>query len=200
MEMFLVAILWVVNFAISYWNCKVVGSSWHATKAMGGWIRFMNWMGAIMGACGFSWCLLIIFALGGAAIFPTYVTPVILKGSLSLGYLMIIPPILFSGYAIWAESLIQAWRERSFVSIAAAGWNSFANIYNTISAFENVPIAFGDVGKMFEDIDDPKAGLAIVGVLIALLAVLGGVVVAASIIKFYANREKSEAYNMVKAA
>src|SRR5690349_6837454 len=59
----LFALVWVLNFAISVWNAYAVGKVWVEAKVAGGWYRFMCWMGAIMSACGFTWCYLSFLAL-----------------------------------------------------------------------------------------------------------------------------------------
>jgi hypothetical protein len=52
---------------------------------------------------------------------------------------MVLFPILGSGLAITVHSWGVFWRQRNFTNGAVAGWNSFAQVYNVVSAFENVP-------------------------------------------------------------
>lgn len=189
MTALIIGIIWLLNLGISFWNCRVVGLMWRSTKEMGGWVRFMTWMGAIMGASGFSWCLLIAIFFGGSVFYPQYITPVALKAGLSLGYLIILPGILFSGFAIWIDSLVTAWRQRDAVSMGVAAWNTFANVTNTISAFRDVPIAIKDVGDLFKGSGDAKDKLVLLVIVLAVLSVVGGIVIAASIIKHYAKQE-----------
>ena len=62
MEYLLLALVWLLNLAISFWNAYACGKAWAEAKFYGGWPRFMTWMGAIMAASGFSWCFLILLA------------------------------------------------------------------------------------------------------------------------------------------
>jgi hypothetical protein len=59
----LFALVWVLNFAISVWNAYAVGKVWVEARVAGGWHRLMCWIGAIMSACGFTWCYLSFLAL-----------------------------------------------------------------------------------------------------------------------------------------
>lgn len=146
-------------------------------------------MGAIMGASGFSWCLLIVLFFGGSVFYPQYITPVALKAGLSLGYLILIPGILFSGFAIWIDSLVTAWRQRDMASMSVAAWNTFANISNTLSAVRDVPLALEDVGKLFSGDGDLKDKLVMLVIVLTALAILGGILIAATIIRFYSRQE-----------
>lgn len=42
MSALLIGLIWLLNFGISYWNCRVVGLMWNSTKEMGGGPRFMT--------------------------------------------------------------------------------------------------------------------------------------------------------------
>ena len=63
----LFALVWVLNFGISVWNAYAVGKVWVEARLAGGWHRFMCWMGAVMSACGFTWC----YSVGERVIPPT---------------------------------------------------------------------------------------------------------------------------------
>ena len=73
MELLLVGLIFVLNFAISWWNAYVCGKVWAETKAVGGWRRFMAWVTAVMSGLGFSWCYLIVVAVVGES--PTVTVP-----------------------------------------------------------------------------------------------------------------------------
>lgn len=191
LSLLVIGLIWVLNLGISFWNARVTGTVWVESKMMGGFVRFMTWMGAIMAACGFSWCLLIFLVLGGHALFPEYVTTSVLRASLSLGYLIIIPAILFSGLMIWIDSLVQAWRQRDLPSMGVAAWNTFAQIHNMYSAIDGIPQAFGEVMSFFKgsgdsDEDDAKSGAVLLVIGLVVLAVAGGIIITAAIIKKYA--------------
>jgi len=196
MSALIIGFIWLLNLGISYWNCRVVGLIWNSSKEMGGGVRFMTWMGAIMGASGFSWCLLILLFIGGGILFPTHVTPQMVNSGLSLGYLVILPGILFSGFAIWIDSLVQAWRRRDMVSMGVAAWNTFAQITNTVSAFRDVPMAFKEVGKLFSGGGDARGKAVMLVIVLVAVSVLGGIIIAASIISHYAKQELDDLYGL----
>ncbi len=185
----LIGLIWLINFGISWWNARITGLVWAETKMMGGFPRFMTWMGAIMAACGFSWCFLFVFAIGAHYFSPTYFGVKAFDAAFSLGYLITIPAALFSGLFIWINSLVAAWRERDLPSIGIAAWNTFAQIHNTYSAIEDMPAAFKEVGSFFSgvgDSDDAK-GVAVVLVLgVVFFALVGGIILTAALIKRYA--------------
>ncbi len=193
-------IVWVINFAISWWNARTVGLSWVETKAMGGFTRFMAWMGAIMSASGFTWCYLIILLLGGHYIEPLFLKegqqPVLndeaVLAGFSLGYLIIIPGVLFSGLMIWVDSVAQAWKKRSFGNIATASWNTFAKIHNTYSAMRGMPEAFGRVSKFFSGKGDSKGKGALFIVMFVVLALISGILTTWAIINQYAGSRQLE--------
>ena len=196
--MFWLFVILVLNAGISYWNAYVCGRSWEESKAVGGAVRFMVWCGAIQSAAGFSSVIMFPLVLLAHVVVPQYFTEVYLRGAVSLWYITVIFPVLGTGLAITVESWVRAYRERDLLSMGVASWNTFAQIHNTVSAVENLGSAFGDVAKTFasvtegaSDSDDPKATLAIVGLIImvsiVIIAIGGGALLTAVIIKRYAG-------------
>lgn len=191
--------IWFLNFGISWLNGRTVGLMWSETKQMGGWTRFMAWMGAIMSASGFTWCYLIVILLGAYYGQPMFLEkgqePVLtmkaVKVGFDLGYLIIIPGILFSGFMIWIDSLVRAWRERDLPNIGIASWNTFAQMHNTYRAMSGIPEAFGSVVDFFKgdgDGDsDAKSFLIILLVVIVVVAVISGILTTWAIINKYAG-------------
>jgi hypothetical protein len=191
-------LIWVVNFAISWWNARSCGLVWAETKVMGGWHRFLVWCGAIMSASGFTWCYLILLVLGGyyaQASFlepgeAPYLTPEAVNAALSLGYLIIVPGVLFTGIVIWIDSLVQAWRNRTFGNIAGAAWNTFANVHNVYSAMRGMPEAWGSVKDFFggdSDSDDAKSKGILIVIVLVIVAIIGGIMTTWSIINHHAG-------------
>lgn len=103
----LVAILFAVNFAISWFNAWSCGSTWDSTRAKGGLAHFMNWMGATMSASGFTWCYLVVLGFlgshtpmawfveaepGAEAVAGMLLDPAAVQAFYDLGYLAIILP------------------------------------------------------------------------------------------------------------
>ena len=108
MGQMLFALVWVLNFAISIWNAYAVGKVWVEARVAGGWHRLMCWIGAIMSACGFTWCYLSFLAL--TAHYFQWLTDEQVLAALNLGYVLLLPFILFGGYAITLDSWAQAFR------------------------------------------------------------------------------------------
>src|ERR1700738_4453697 len=102
MEFLLIAFVWVLNFGISLWNAYACGKAWVEARHAGGWPRFMCWMGAIMSASGFTWCYLILLVL--SAYYFEWLHKDALMAALNLGYILIIPGVLFSGLMITVDS------------------------------------------------------------------------------------------------
>ena len=186
MQWLLIGFIWILNFGISWWNAYSVGKAWVETKHYGGWPRFMAWIGAIQSASGFSWCYLIVLALLANQFH--YLSDRGVEAGLDLGYILIIPGVLFSGLMIMVDSWAQAYRQRTLASVGTAAYNTFAQIYNTYNAIEDIGPAFKSVvgffggGKSGDNDDDEGQG-AVVVLLIVALALAGGIVTTAAIIK-----------------
>jgi len=195
----MIFLLWILNFAISWLNAWGCGKTWNETKTNGGVPHFMNWMGAIMSASGFSWCYMVIAAFLGSVIPVTdketgisapLLTPHMLEVFCNLGYLAIILPILGSGLAITIHSWGVFWRRRNFTDGAIAGYNTFAQVYNFYGAFRHVPDAGLSVKDFFfgKDSRDSKGIVAA----LALFSVIGGILTTYLIVRSVA---KSTAYD-----
>lgn len=208
MEMLLLIGLLALNVAISWWNCYAVGTSWKDVMAMGNWFdKTVLWSGAIQSAVGFSMPILLVLAYGSVAVLtsgqPPYLTPEegrqFMDGIFSLWYLAVIFPVLGSGLAIWAHSLRVAYQRRDFASIATAGWNSYAQISNTLNAYQHLGGAFNSVGKLFSGAlsskdsgkDAAKAKLAILAIIIVVLAIAAGVIITFTLVRYYMRTSQS---------
>jgi hypothetical protein len=186
MNIVLVVFVWLLNLGISIWNAYAVGLAWVETKHAGGWRRFMAWMGAIMAASGFTWCYLFLLAL--LAWWLRWLELRHIEVMFSLGYILIIPGVLFSGLMITIDSWAQAYRQRTLGSFGTAAYNTFAQIHNTYNAVTGMGQAFQNVASFFSgssrgrsDSDkDDRAGVLII--LLVLLALLAGVLTTAAII------------------
>lgn len=204
----IILLLWIVNFAISGFNAWACGKAWNETKHVGGVAHFMNWMGAIMSAMGFTWCYLLVLGFGGAYIpiieqddgsMAPLLDPPMLEAFMQLGYLVIIGPILGSGLAITIQSWAYFWRRRSLGSGAVAGWNTFAQVYNTASALQHVPGAARGVSSFFKgSSSDDNKGLIVI-VLVAI-AVFGGCLTTYWILTKTAKATASARYLKYEAA
>jgi hypothetical protein len=185
----LFALVWVLNFGISIWNAYAVGKVWVEARHEGGWHRFMCWMGAIMSASGFTWCYLSFLAL--TANYFQWITETQTMAALNLGYVLLIPFILFAGYAITLDSWARAYRQGGFLNYGAAAWNTYASIHNTYSAWQNLGGAFTSLGNFFggdrknssSRDSNSGGGAIIIVILLVVLALFGGILTTAVIIR-----------------
>jgi hypothetical protein len=190
----LFALVWVMNFAISIWNAYAVGKVWIEARIAGGWHRFMCWVGAIMSACGFTWCYLSFLAL--TAHHFQWLTDEQVLAALNLGYILLLPFILFGGYAITFDSWAHAFRRGGFLNYGMAAWNTYASIHNTYSAWRNLGGAFASLGNFLgsgrqreRSRDGDGGGGIIVVLLLVAFALLAGVLTTAVIIRRVAATE-----------
>ena len=200
------AILFFTNLGISWYNAKLCGRVWAEAKALGGWPWFLAWCGAVMAACGFTDCYLIL--LGSIAHGLGYLPEKYLELSFKLGYLLTLLPVLGSGLVIWANSLILAWRERDLKSAGFAAWNTLAMAHNAFDAVTSAPEAFNDLLEAFAnrksggDSDwgkgDTENKLLFLAVLLALFALFAGVMTTVLIIKAQAGVYAAEIKQRVK--
>jgi hypothetical protein len=187
----LLALVWVLNFGISIWNAYAVGKVWVDAAHAGGWRRIMCWAGAVMSACGFTWCYLSFLVL--TAFYFEWIDESAAKAALNLGYVLLIPFILFAGYAITLDSWGQAYRRGGFLNYGVAAWNTYATIHNTYSAVRNLGGAFASLGNFFQgrrrDREGDSPSGAVIVILLVALALLGGVLTTATIIRRVAATE-----------
>jgi hypothetical protein len=189
----LLVLVWVLNFGISIWNAYAVGKVWVDARHENGWHRFMCWMGAVMSACGFTWCYLTFLAL--TANHFQWISAQQTEVCLDLGYILLIPFILFAGYAITLDSWVQAYRRGGFLNYGAAAWNTYATIHNSYSAWQNLGGAFASLGDFWRNSRSKKdnggdgAGAIIIVLLLVALAIFGGVLTTAVIIRRVAGTD-----------
>jgi hypothetical protein len=185
----------VLNFAISAWNAYAVGRAWVETRVAGGWPRMMAWMGAVMSACGFSWCYLFLLALGANYFWPTKFPDNAVQVALNLGYLVLIPGFLLSGFMIMLDSWRRAFRNGGFLNYGLAAYNTYAQIHNTMSAINSFGPALRNVTDFFKDSrrerssDDARGALILIVIVIVLAALLGGVLTTTLIIRLAAGSD-----------
>jgi len=131
-----------------------------------------------MSACGFTWVYLTLLTMGAVA--GEFLTPEWGEVMFKLGYLIIIGPIIGSGFGIWAHSMAEVYRRRSFGSVAVASWNTFAQAHNTWQAASHAPNFLKDVLDAFSGKGRSKSSkdgaAAILVILLVILAVAGGAI------------------------
>jgi hypothetical protein len=182
----MLVLILLLNYGISWLNAYSVSKMWLDAKAAGFWAQLMCWCGAIMAASGFSWCY-VILVLYGVEQFG-YIDKEAMVIGLKLGYLVLAPSILGTGLFITIDSWLKAYRDRSFLSVGTAAWNTYAQISNTIDAFQNYGGFLKDVGEAFgsltggsssDDDDDSKSlnpRVVILLICIVVSACLAGII------------------------
>jgi hypothetical protein len=175
---------WILNAAISAFNAWACGIGWADSRRLGGWTRLVHWMGAVMSASGFTWCLLTLLATAGSHIPSPWtdgplLAPVLADLGLQLGYLVVIGPILGSGLALTVDAWAAFLRHRSAAHGAVAIYDTVAQFHNIYGAAHLLPdIAENAADLLFDgDGDDllPRLGLGVVALLVGLVALsLGG--------------------------
>lgn len=189
--MVMLLLMLALNFAVSWVNCWSVGRAWNEAKAAGGWSRLLTWCGAIQAAIGFS--SVVGFLVGGALHLAGKLPPTVAQGAVSMWYLLVIVPALSTGLVILVESWRVAIRERSFSSMAAAGYNTIAMGHNLYGASDGIGRALEHVGKILED-EDGSSNMALLALGLVLAALASGVILAALLVRYYAGRQQLPAF------
>lgn len=192
---FMLVLMLLLNMGISLWNAYATGKAWVEAKYAGGWPRFMTWMGAIMAASGLSWCILIVLILGAVSLGK--ITPNWGEVGLDLGYILIIPGILFSGLMITVDSWARAFRTKKILDFGLAGYNSFAQIYNTYHAIQGMGPAFAKVFSAFFGGKGKKSGATVV-LFLVVIALGSGIIITAAIIHHVAASTPLPSYEQAK--
>lgn len=111
--------------------------------------------------------------------------------ALDLIYLFCVVTIIPTGFYIWLRSLKNFWERRTLSSGLTAGWNSYAQIHNTLRATRNAPSAFERVVKALLGGKSKKKDNTVIilcAILVLILAIFGGFFTASAIMK-KADRE-----------
>lgn len=177
----------ILNLVISFLNARNVGKVWAESRAVGGWIRLLAWCGAIQSAVGFTFVYAILVAY--IAVSTGYFPPQLMGVMLNLIYLLIIIPLIGSGIFITIQSWINFAREKSLMNLGVAGWNTFAQAYNTYNAIQSFGPALDSVqeglGGLFGDGDSDSDSSTYRVILLAAIVLLAGVLTTTVVIRRY---------------
>ncbi len=182
-----------LNFFISWSNAKAVGRYWSESKQVGGSFRAEVVCGYIQAIFGFTMCygyILMLIApvfMRAKGVNADFIADFELLTS-NMVYLLVAVPIIGSGFRIWFTSLKRAWEQRSLRTIATAGWNSYAQIHNTINFARNAPSAFKTIGSFFGGSKKRRSSkndgaIIMLAILVVVLALLGGYFTADAIMR-----------------
>jgi hypothetical protein len=194
-----------LNFGISWHNARTVGRYWSEAKAVGGSLRRNAIAGYVMAICGFTMvysCLLLLVLPEVLPLF-TDLTSADLYDTTELAgdllYVLIGLFIIPSGFAIWFRNLSSLWERRTLGEGLRLGWNSYAQIRNTVNYIRHAPSALGRISKaLFGGRGRKKNGAVLVlAIFVVILAVCGGYFTAAAILK--SADEKYDAFAAMEA-
>lgn len=194
--------LWFLTFAISFFNAVSVGMAWTESSIIGGWQKIVNYSAMIMSMAGFTWCYLII-AMVIAGYFELLPLEYI-EMMQSLGYLIIIFPVLGSGLAIMINSWGYALKNRSFSSLGIGTYNTLAQTYNMFRALDAVPSAIGNITEKLlnsrNSNNEGKRLLVVIVFLIVIVVAILGVLTTIVIIKWVARKDREKSIEKITKA
>ena len=196
MTILLLVLVLALNFMSSWANAHYVGRYWSESKEVGGSFRAYIVVGYIMAVAGFTmvygYILLLVSPLFLQMAKVDQDTILMFEQlSSDLIYIFCIVTMIPTGFYIWIRSLKNFWEQKTLSSGLTAGWNSFAQIHNTISAARNAPSALGRITKaLFGGKNKKKDNSIIVlcAIFVLILAIFGGYFTASAIMK-KADRE-----------
>lgn len=199
--MFALILLLAINFAISWSNATYCGRYWSEAKYTGGFFQLNVVCGYIMAITGFTMvygCILFLIAPYILPLIPAFKNvdmTQLLELSSNMLYLLIVLAIIPTGFFIWFQSITVFWKKKTLSNGLTAGWNTYAQLSNTINACRNVPSAFGRVtealfggGKGKRNSKKSDGTIIILAIFIVIMAICGGYFTASAIMK-KADRE-----------
>jgi len=172
-----VVLMFVINMVISWSNAYVGGKNLSAAAQVGGFPWLLNWCGIIMSGCGFTWCYMVVLA--GLGFCFGQLTHEHVDMCFKVGYIVLAPTMISTGFVITANSWIKFVKRRSLGNAAEVAWNTYAQARNTYNALSFFPEALGDVvdaifgGKGGSD-NDGKGKVALLAVVVVVVALLLG--------------------------
>ncbi len=160
----------ILNLVISFLNARAAGQIWAESKAVGGWVRALVWSAVIQSAIGFTSVYAVIAAYIAVSVgyFTQEQAQMFSQGT----YVLLIIPSIGSGLVITLQSWINLAREKSLRSLGIAGWNTFAQVYNTYRAVTSFSSAFKGISGAFKSRDRKNANVLILIILVAALGCL----------------------------
>jgi hypothetical protein len=109
-------------------------------------------------------------------------------------YVVIVTCIIPTGFIIWYQSAVRFWHEKTIKNGLVDGWNTYAQIKNTLNAARNMPSAISRIAKAFFGGKGKKKRNAIIilfAVFVIIIAVLGGWLTASAIMKKGEGKSKN---------
>lgn len=187
----LVILILAWDFLISYGNASYCGRYWSESKAIGGSFRAYVVCGYIMAISGFTMVygyIVIMLLPYILPLFPKFadtdMTALITLSS-DLIYVMITVAVIPTGFIIWFRSVAIAWKQRTLGNVLTAGWNTYAQVHNTVSACREMPSALKRISKALFGGKKKKGNeyIVAIAILVIIIALLGGYFTASAIMK-----------------
>lgn len=201
-----VILIWVLNYAISWFNAWGAGKAWAEAKAAGGWPRFMTWVAAIMSVIGFTWCYLLLEV--GGLYYIGFLDQEMALLTIKLGYVVLAPVLVGLGFTVVADSWARAFRNGGVVNYGVAVYNTYAQYRNTMGLINSFGGAFKDVGdglfggngKGGSSKSSKDGAQAIVIIGLALLALILGILHTVLVLKKAAGTSELRDFDELRAA
>ena len=190
--------IWIIlilgaNFAIAWLNANNVGKYWTEAKMIKGSFRAYVVCGFVLSIIGFTTvydCILMLIAEAILTSAGATRQAILQFAELNsdILYILSVFTVIPAGFFVTGCSLKNAFEKRTVSYSLNAGWNSYAQIRNTIDAARNAPSAIGRVIGFFfkkdDDSNDLKSKLiGFVAIAVLVVAVLGGYCTASAILK-----------------
>jgi len=178
----------ILNFAISWMNARSAGKIWSESKAVGGMLRFHAIAAYALAILGFTMVYGIILIMLIPVVLPMFtdISPEVLWSATQLAndilFLLIAIFIIPLGYYAWFTSFIAFWRKRGLANGLTLGWNTFANIRNTITVARHAPSAIRRIAEtLFGGKKEGKGAIIAIAMFAIIMAIIGGWLTASAI-------------------
>jgi hypothetical protein len=180
----------VLNFAISWMNARSAGRIWSESMAVGGALRFHAMAAYALAVMGFTMVYGIILVMLMPAVLPMLmdINPEALWSTTRLAndmlFILIALFILPLGYYAWFTSFVAFWRRRGLANGLSLGWNTYANLRNTITIARHAPSAVRRISDaLFRGRRQGKGAIVAVALFVIIMAIIGGWLTASAIMR-----------------
>lgn len=208
--MLAIIFLLLVNLLISWGNAKSAGRYWTESKELGGFFWLYVWIGYIMSIAGFTmvYGYLLLVALPYILPLVRETSPETIMAIQQLAsdalYVLVCMAVIPTGFLVWFQSVANFWEKKTVPNAIAAGWNTYAQVRNTVTAAREMPSAIGRLAEaLFGGKGKKKADTYVIlaAFFVVITAALAGFFTASAILKKadreydafeYANQHKTE--------
>ncbi len=206
----MIAFLLLLNLVISAVNAYSSGRIWAQAQAKGGFAKILVWSALIMSVCGFMYVYTVPIGWLAASLPATLISDEAEPGAyilslesfqalLDLTYTLIILPVLGSGAIITVHSWKNlSLRRKNGTADAGdyleAGWNTYALVHNSSSAYR----VFSDGGMSLGGLFDDETDGSVVIVLLLLISLAFSIL--STVMLFRMGKQSAHRDHMYKLA